>query len=295
MADNTFQYVTRTECPICSGRELSDLYAAPFSDSPVFEFLSDFYHGRLSRSFLGEGRYVICHCRPCDFYFQREVLNDEGMFLLYEEIISKEESLAKREGAQAHYFDSLLRNADYVRELTPNIRPREIRVMDFGMGWGHWAVAAKAKGFSVCGAELSPSRISFAQRSGIEVVDVDALPDSSIDFVHSDQVFEHVPDPLSLMTTLRRLLKPGGVLQFFVPGTEGLKRKISQGLRPQKDEVHPLEHVNAYTPTSIRRLAERTGFGLVTRRDWRSIRAQARWALTGQKRLKEGRAYLRRL
>ena len=57
---------------------------------------------------------------------------------------------------------------------------------------------------------------------GVDVVGdvmeiLEALPDSSVDRIHSSHFFEHVPDLPRLLRLIRRVLKPGGRLDTIVP------------------------------------------------------------------------------
>jgi len=44
--------------------------------------------------------------------------------------------------------------------------------------------------------ELSRDRIEFAQRNGVRVIeDISQRVDEKFDYIYSNQVFEHIPDP----------------------------------------------------------------------------------------------------
>lgn len=46
-------------------------------------------------------------------------------------------------------------------------------------------------------------------------------PDSSIDVIRAHDVFEHLPQKVTTMNEAWRVLKPGGLLELFVPTTDG--------------------------------------------------------------------------
>ena len=89
-------------------------------------------------------------------------------------------SLAKRETASAKYFNHLLTDSYTPIGIFHNRKPREIKVLDFGMGWGHWAIAGVANGLNVVGAELSETRIQFAKSKGIKILN--SLEDKKVKF-----------------------------------------------------------------------------------------------------------------
>ena len=263
MASGSFRFVERTRCPACGAGAVSDHVALPFADGEAWAFLERYYEGRISREMLGDGVYVIAGCRDCGLQFQRQALDDPGMEYLYEVAISPEASLAKRERAGPVYFAGLMRNAGLISSLTPSESARDVRVLDFGMGWGHWAAAAKALGHTVCGAEISPRRIAFAASLGVPAANLAELEPGAFDYIHAEQVFEHLAAPNEVLAVLVRLLRPGGVIRIAVPDGEVTLAKLRAGWRVAKDELHPLEHLNAYTRRSLDGMAARHGLAPV--------------------------------
>lgn len=98
-----------------------------------------------------------------------------------------------------------------------------LKLLDFGCGWGGESVWLAEHGADVTGCDISPSAIEHAQRfaqdRGIQNVrfalsDDTRLPfdDDTFDAVFSTDVFEHVMDLPAVLTELRRVLKPGGLL-----------------------------------------------------------------------------------
>lgn len=66
---------------------------------------------------------------------------------------------------------------------------------------------------------LGPSLAGGAVRDGVRHEDVERLsfPDAAFDLVVSDDVLEHVNDPLRALREVLRVLRPGGVLLLTVP------------------------------------------------------------------------------
>ncbi len=253
-----FRFLQRPLCPACGGAA-SERFSQPFAEGAAWAFLDRYYEGRITRAMLGDACYQIAACEVCGLHFQRHVLDSAGMEHLYEIAISPQGSLAKREDAGPAYFLSLVRDARRVGALLTVARARDLRVLDFGMGWGHWAAAAKALGYSVQGAEISPRRIAFAAGLGVPTTDPATQAASSFDYIHAEQVFEHLAEPNAVLTLLARLLRPGGVIRIAVPDGEGVPAKLDAGWRAAKDELHPLEHLNAYTRRSLDGMAARHG------------------------------------
>ncbi len=94
------------------------------------------------------------------------------------------------------------------------VLPEDV-VLEYGVGTG-WnltgLVCARRLGFDVAESVVKylPSNIEFSS-------DLDALGEHSLNVVICHHVLEHVPDPLSVLSQIRRLLKPGGRLILTVP------------------------------------------------------------------------------
>jgi SAM-dependent methyltransferase len=144
---------------------------------------------------------------------------------------------------------------------------RKGALLDVGVGTGTFIGHARERGWTVTGTELSRSSAMRVQATGVnvlvgDVVEVD-LPDASFDVVHMNHVLEHMRDPARALSRIRRALRPGGLVVVEVPYEFGdlafqLRRWTGQ-LRP-----HPLPspHLFFFTPATLRRLLQHSGFSL---------------------------------
>ncbi len=159
---------------------------------------------------------------------------------------------------------------EYILELENacqilNAQPHEIKVLEFGMGWGFWSSLAKACNFNITGVELSRNRIEFAQKNGVRVIeDISQLADEKFDYIYSNQVFEHIPDPRETLQKLANLLSEDGVIHIQVPNGKGMEKEL-QGTawKAQKDALHPLEHINCFSRKTLKILANQAGLSLL--------------------------------
>jgi SAM-dependent methyltransferase len=140
--------------------------------------------------------------------------------------------------------------------------PSSLQILDFGMGWGEWALMAKGFGCDVYGAELSKGRIDHATSQGIKILTGKESPALRFDFINTEQVFEHLPRPLETLMGLKELLKPTGILKISVPpgwDIEGRLRimdwECPKGAKNSLNLVAPLEHINCYQKRSLTRMA----------------------------------------
>jgi SAM-dependent methyltransferase len=135
----------------------------------------------------------------------------------------------------------------------PQVRPGDA-VFEFGCGYG-WNLAAlrcaRRAGHDV--AEVVRPEVVAA---GIEFVpETVSLPQSAFDVVICHHALEHVPDPLAVLTELRRLLKPAGVLLLAVPyECERRYRRF--------DPAEPNHHLFSWNVQTLGNLVTLAGFTL---------------------------------
>ena len=251
-------FVLRRACPVCEEREHRVLLSLPFAAPEVWEFVERYYAGRVARADLAGALYEIRRCEKCGFLWQAYHLDAGGMQRLYEEWISAKESLAKKTRADASLFDGYAREASAIARRLAR-KPCELRVLDFGMGWGAWCRMAQAYGYDVVGFELSQRRQQHARAWGIRVLDsLERL--ERYDYINCQHALEHVPDPYATLARLAEALAPGGLLRLSVPDGLGMERRlVESGWRAGKDALHPLEHLNCFTGSTLARLAARVG------------------------------------
>jgi SAM-dependent methyltransferase len=141
--------------------------------------------------------------------------------------------------------------------------PSQLQFLDFGMGWGNWCRMAQACGCTVYGTELSQARIEYAQKMGVRVIDYEEIAMLRFDFIHTEQVFEHLADPRATLAYLRGSLKTGGLLKIGVPDGGDIGQRLQkwdwQAPKTSRDSLNPvapLEHINCFDRASLLRLAE---------------------------------------
>jgi 2-polyprenyl-3-methyl-5-hydroxy-6-metoxy-1,4-benzoquinol methylase len=258
-------FETRSACELCGDHRRSVLFTKSFTDPIIWKFLESYYQGRIPKSILVGGKYELVKCNGCEFIWQTQILNDQGMHKLYSEWISSEESLRKKKCADISMYSGYAREVEAIPFLVERHCPAEITVLDYGMGWGYWCLMAKAFGFNVMGLELSIERASFATGNGIKVLGgLKQLTPGSIDFINAEQVFEHIPKPREALDVLVQCLVEGGVIRISVPDGRWVERKAtSPSWKPAKDAAHPLEHINIFTHQSLRKLGQFSGLQVI--------------------------------
>lgn len=124
-------------------------------------------------------------------------------------------------------------------ELFPHVP--DLRVHELGFVGG---IAESLNGFpNYSMSEYFPGvALGEMGPGGVRCEDVTALTfaDSSFDIVISQDVMEHVPDPLSGFTEIARVLKPGGSHFFTIPQDRGAEHSVTRALRGPNGIEHIL-------------------------------------------------------
>jgi 2-polyprenyl-3-methyl-5-hydroxy-6-metoxy-1,4-benzoquinol methylase len=137
-------------------------------------------------------------------------------------------------------------------------------LLEIGFAKGYFLRAAKRAGFSVHGIELNEpnyrrARGEFGPTIHNEDLFAANLPAGFFDVIYMRDVFEHVPEPKAMLRELNRIAKPGCLLYIEVPNIEGLIYKI---VKERHVCVFGFEHLNYWSPATLRKVLELTGFAV---------------------------------
>lgn len=150
---------------------------------------------------------------------------------------------------------------DTARRLTayrPYVTGRKI--VEFGCGDGAFLQAIRSEVDSCCGIELQDDYVWALNEQGLPChKSLSAIPDGSMDSALSFHVLEHLPDPLSTLFELKRVLRPGGILVAEVPHARDL---LINELKNKAFTDFTLwsQHLVLHTRESLRRLLSAAGF-----------------------------------
>jgi 2-polyprenyl-3-methyl-5-hydroxy-6-metoxy-1,4-benzoquinol methylase len=117
-------------------------------------------------------------------------------------------------------------------------------LLDLGCNWGRWTIAAVRSGYRATGIDRAKKSVGAARRVAAQlgvdaeyvVGDVRSLPfaDASFDVVFSYSVLQHLAkeDVPVVVSEIRRVLRPGGIVWIEMPNARGplnLARQLRRG------------------------------------------------------------------
>jgi SAM-dependent methyltransferase len=124
-------------------------------------------------------------------------------------------------------------------------------LIDFGAGIGTFSKRLRTAGYQVKCIEPDPVQRQILEEQGFDTLaNITSVPDDSVAFVFSLNVFEHIQDDSVALREIRQKLKPGGALLIYVPAFACLWTSLDEKLC----------HHRRYTKKTLRRLAEQEGF-----------------------------------
>lgn len=147
--------------------------------------------------------------------------------------------------------------------------PGNARILDVGCGDGfHLSLLAKSgkKNWSLEGVDIDKHAIEDAANKGLRVLmgtveEVD-LPAENYDLVFMIMTIEHVERPDKTVCSIKRLLKKGGRLVIVTDNTSSIDFRFFK--EHYWGGYHFPRHWNLFSRDSLKRLAEKTGFEVMS-------------------------------
>lgn len=134
-------------------------------------------------------------------------------------------------------------------------------VLDFGCGSTAFLDGARLRGWRTVGVDFNESVVARVRAAG-HAAHLQNEPgwhdqyEGSVDVVRMNHVLEHLPDPVTELHSLRRVLRAGGLLHVAVPNVDGFSSRMFRqhwlGLEPR--------HVVLFSPATLERVLRDAGF-----------------------------------
>lgn len=252
---SNYNFISIHSCPICHGAKNRSFFKDNFASAEMQKYLTSYYSGRVDKGFLGEEEFLILYCPSCDFYWHKSVLGKAGLSLLYDTWIDPKVSWEKAIVNFDMKGNLNITETLYAQlKLLKRAKNIPLKLLDFGGGWGQWAAAGLALGCDTYAYEMSLERQSFLKGRGVTCFEsFTSMPDDFFDLIILNQVLEHIPSPLDFMRELVKKIKLGGAVFISVPHARPSAPVLAKGA------FQPLEHVNGFTPKSLKKLSVALG------------------------------------
>ena len=141
------------------------------------------------------------------------------------------------------------------------------RLLDVGCATGVLVEAARARGWTAVGIDVSSFAVAQCHGRGLDVRHGDlvntGLEPEQFDAVVLDDTIEHLPDPDRALQQVYRVLRSGGLVTLNTPNEGGWLRRV---MGRHWFHCKPPEHLYYFSPRTLRTLLERRGFRRVETR-----------------------------
>lgn len=144
----------------------------------------------------------------------------------------------------------------------------ELKVLDYGAGWGDFLAIARSINVEVSGLEFDQRKIEFMKSMGVPAGDSDFIGERApFDVFVCNQVLEHVNDPRGVIRGMRELLTPEAIGFISVPcySEKAISQEVAALMRnenPSKD-FDPIGHLNYFSPMVFRTFLKEEGFDVL--------------------------------
>ena len=170
--------------------------------------------------------------------------------------------VAYEEAADPYYLQQAAQRVLNAHHLLGCI-PAGGNLLEIGCACGFLLVAARERGFTVQGIEMSAWASGYARETyGLDVqtgrLEALPIPAASFDAVVMADVIEHLPDPRLTLRHIHRVLRPGGRLLVLTPDIGSLTARV---LGPHWWGLLD-DHYLYFSRPSLRRLLEQEGFAV---------------------------------
>jgi SAM-dependent methyltransferase len=232
-------------CPVCGARDGFTVFAPSNFDPAKLNAFS--FSSRKLPEWM---HHRMLHCLRCDVLYSSPVPELGSLAGAYQEAMfdsSEEAQYASR---------------TYARQLEGVAFPDHVGALDIGTGDGAFLERLLEAGFSqVQGVEPSRAPIQAA-KPGIRklirhgIFSASKYRAGSLSLVTCFQTLEHLAEPRQVCEASFRLLKPGGAFFTVCHSHRSLSAKIL-GL---KSPIFDIEHMQLFSPASVRFMMEQAGF-----------------------------------
>ncbi len=195
---------TLNNCPLCHSEKINR-------------------HLNLRDHFLSKENFSIYQCDDCGFRFTspRPETDELGGYYKSDEYIAHSNT---RKGLVANVYQ-IVRNFTIRRKVNLLSSGRAAgHILDIGCATGEFLHAFAQKGWMTTGIEPDADAAEYAVKNyGLEIhgeSQIEKFENNSFDIVTMWHVLEHVEDFHQRIQSIKRILKPGGLLVIAVPNPD---------------------------------------------------------------------------
>ena len=191
---------------------------------------------------------LIHRCLDCSLVFVDPLPSDEELDFFYnnyhksDQYNKKFKSKIRKAKFRLYFLKFFLSGRDFI---------------DIGCNQGYAVEAARQMKFNACGSDVDNEAIDKASKdfpdctffhNSIEEI---ADKDKKYDLIYCSEVIEHVKDPVSFTKSLKKILKPKGIIFLTTPDIDHKSLPKDKSSLFETNFIRPPEHLYYFTIQSI--------------------------------------------
>ena len=221
----------RNQCPSCEQNYSTSIFSLQWDDRII---QSVFEQRKYPKNSIDEGAYELMECNQCSLIYQLYAPNEEFSYELYNEWIVKKNTVnINRYSFNLSNNEKIQSSISEINQLLKYSQKKvsDIKVLDFGCGWGNWCQAARSMGLEVYGTEMNKKQIQYCNKIGINIISWDEISNYKFDIINIEQVLEHVSNPALIIKHLSEALSLDGILKVAVPDGTQVKHTLKKNFQ----------------------------------------------------------------
>lgn len=270
--------IRRDSCPVCAQASPRVIFSRAYTDPELQRYLRCAFGIGIygERHWLEKAAYTIHFCERCQLVSQRDVPDEFLIHRLWE--LRRLKDSANASCRQITQADSAKRSgALFLAAATAHLDVTSLRTLCFGFdSWEHpqTSTASCAPLERTTDSPQAREWSIFPRKQPTATIE----PANDIfDVIHVGHALEHSSNPRSIVMSLARKLRAGGVLHMAARNGARIRRKLHRFerdlARSQGRILHtlmPLQELNCFCPETLVLLAGECGLEPL-RPGWRSL------------------------
>ncbi len=238
-------------CPLCNSNSYRNLITLKTDN--VLKLLDIFSYNNTK---------VMCN--TCGLVYQNPCLDNEEIDVLYTKLArSKKGGYPSETPPEEYLYWKNLKAHDDLEWLENCISLDEVknkRVLEIGCAEGSLLRLLKEKKWEVTGIEPTVSYAEFGRKEyGINIIngffDNKTFPEQSFGLISMLNVMEHLPEPVSFLKSIHRILMDNSFIYIEVPNVYKPK--------PDFKEFIGSQHITLFSPITLKKILQNTDFEII--------------------------------
>ena len=261
-------FLKRQHCPSCHSLLFQKIYKLDTNSNLYKNFCLNEYTGNFIYETIKDVPFELNKCKKCNLIFQNTILSDNYTHLLYDQWTNQELALKDHLDNGKWKFDYYDKIFKFIKLYFYDKSPNEIKVLDYGAGFGTSLLVAKRFNYDTYSYEPFEIRNTFLFNNGIKSISKGSK--EQFDFIIIDQVIEHTSEPDKILNELYSMLKNEGIIYLAVPNCSFTKKMIYKLKNCnnfleftklfRKLSIGPYSHINFFNNSSLNYLIKNNNF-----------------------------------